>query len=362
MHIGSIRDPCCFGDSLMGDQNRTEPPSKRKLRKAREKGEVAFSRELAGASALVGAWLALIVSGNSFARELSDFARRCFSGGEVFEWVGALSILLRFAGIVGGSAAAAGLIASVAQVGFGFRLRLDPSRLNLVKGIARLFRKERLVDLGLLVGRVAVLGIVGIWQAVPMLADVLERSDCGLVDLAAAGGVILVRTAGCLAAVALGLGVLDWVVQRRRHMGRLRMTREELLREHKEQEGDPHLRAERRRRHRVLLSGLGSLRRASVVVVNPTRIAVALCYRAVEDDAPWVVASGFEELARRIRDEAARQGIPVVEHVPLAKALVILEPGDEIPATLYLAAAEVIRAVQENEPIGDRSPTKNRLL
>ena len=120
------------------------------------------------------------------------------------------------------------------------------------------------------------------------------------------------------------------------------MTRDEVRREQREDEGDPGHRAERRRLHRALL-GAGPVSRATVVVVNPTHVAVALRHDPAGEDAPRVVAKGTGLAAARIRSAARRAAVPIVRDVPLARALFRLgEVGEEIPAELYDAAAAVL--------------------
>jgi type III secretion protein U len=167
-------------------------------------------------------------------------------------------------------------------------------------------------------------------------------------------GVVAGRIAGSLAwkaaLVGLGLGALDLLVTRRAWLRRLRMTKEEVKREHKESECDPQVKAARDRAYQELLAqaAVGNLRQASVVVVNPTHIACALRYAEAEgDEAPVVVASGEGELAARIVKAAHDYGVPVVRDVPLARALVELSVGDSIPEALYEAVAEILREVME---------------
>lgn len=120
------------------------------------------------------------------------------------------------------------------------------------------------------------------------------------------------------------------------------MSRDEVRREQKEDEGDPAHRAERRRRHRALLEA-GPVARATVVVVNPTHVAVALRHDRAAGGAPVVVAKGAGRAAAVIRSAARRAGVPIVRDVPLARALHRLaELGDEIPEELYEAAATVL--------------------
>ena len=123
------------------------------------------------------------------------------------------------------------------------------------------------------------------------------------------------------------------------------MSRDEVRREHREQEGDPRHRAHRRAAHRQLLNAgrARGVRAASVVVVNPVHVAVALRWAPEEGDAPYLVARGRGEDARAIRAEALTAGIPVVRDVALARGLVQYDVGEEVPEELYRAAAVVLQ-------------------
>ncbi|HEX3772260.1 MAG TPA: EscU/YscU/HrcU family type III secretion system export apparatus switch protein, partial [Polyangiaceae bacterium] len=142
------------------------------------------------------------------------------------------------------------------------------------------------------------------------------------------------------------------LVMRRSWLARLRMTKEEVRRDHRDAEGDPMMRAARRRAYQDLLTQatIASVRSATVVVVNPTHLACALRYdEKGGDDAPVVVASGEGDLAAHIARAAREWGIPVVRDVPLARALVELEAGTAIPEALYEAVAEILRDLAEEE-------------
>jgi type III secretion protein U len=153
-----------------------------------------------------------------------------------------------------------------------------------------------------------------------------------------------------LALALLVLGGADLLLARWRHHRRLRMTRDEVRREQREEEGDPLHREARRRRHRALLEA-GPVARATCVVVNPTHLAVALRHQRGADEPPRVVAKGRGAEARRIRSEARRAGVPVVRDVALARALHRLaEVGDELPEQLYAAAAAVLAHLYAASP------------
>ena len=151
------------------------------------------------------------------------------------------------------------------------------------------------------------------------------------------------------------LGVLDLFVQRRRLQKDLRMTREEVKREHKEEEGDPALKAERMRLHREVLAHrmVMDVPRATCVIVNPTHVAVALRYDREDGDddaAPIVLAKGEGDVARRIVAAARAAGIPVLRNAPVARSLLACELGSTIPERLYEAVAEVLRIVLDEDP------------
>ncbi|BDG04358.1 EscU/YscU/HrcU family type III secretion system export apparatus switch protein [Anaeromyxobacter oryzae] len=330
--------------------NRTEEPTPRRLREARRRGDVGGSRELTGAAALAGGLLALAAAGPAIASGLAARLRGALAGavsggadpGAALRDA-ALAVLALSLPACAGALAAATLAGGL-QSGWNLSLealrpRLD--RIDPARGLRRLFSGAQLAAAGLGVVKAAALGAVA-WSwartAWPSLAA-LPRLDAPVLwrILPLLGGL-----GARLAAAAALLGLADLALARRRHRRGLRMTREEVRREHRDDEGDPTHRAERRRRHRALLDA-GPVSRATVVVVNPTHVAVALRHDRAVDDAPHVVAKGTGREAARIRSAARRAGVPIVRDVALARALHRLaEVGDEIPEELYEAAAVVL--------------------
>jgi type III secretion protein U len=158
-------------------------------------------------------------------------------------------------------------------------------------------------------------------------------------------GPLAVRLAIALAVI----GVVDLALERRRVRRALKMTREEVRRELREDEGDPDRRADRSRAHRALVEA-GPIAGATVVVVNPTRVAVALRHDREGEGAPRIVAKGTGSMAARIRSAARRAGVPIVRDVPLARALHRLaDVGDELPEELYDAAAALLAHLYATE-------------
>jgi flagellar biosynthesis protein FlhB len=152
--------------------------------------------------------------------------------------------------------------------------------------------------------------------------------------------------------VGLLLGAIDYVFVRRAWLLRNRMSKDEVKREHREAEGDPEVKAARRRAHQEALAGsmIAAVKSATVLIVNPTHLATALRYHETEDDAPTVIAHGEGDLARRLVEAAHAYGVPVVRDVPVAHALRELQLGDEIPEALYEAVAEVLRELVAAPP------------
>lgn len=328
---------------------RTEEPTPLRLREARRRGEVARSAELTAAAALAGGLAGLALLGPSLPGELARAVRAAATAADGLDGAAALhsalALTLRLTLPPAACAAGAAAACGAAQAGFVWspaaaRPRL--SRLDPLRGLARLFAPSQAARTALGIAKaLALVLVVAAWWpgAARVLAALPRASAPGALDAALplVGGLAL-RLAAALAVV----GAAELALERRRLRRALRMTRDEVRRELREDEGDPAHRAERRRLHRTLLEA-GAVARATVVVVNPTRLAVALRHERGGDGAPRVVAKGSGDAAARIRSQARRAGVPVVRDVPLARALHRLaDVGDEIPEELYDAAAALL--------------------
>jgi flagellar biosynthesis protein FlhB len=231
--------------------------------------------------------------------------------------------------------------------------RFDLSRVASAAGWRRLFDAQAALKAGQGLLKVAVVALVA-WAVLRPLAGALVGLTGAAPARVLAGlGVLAGRLALRLAAAGLALGLLDYLLVARRQRRSLRMTREEIKREYKESEGDPETRGERRRLQRELSEQrmVEEVRKADFVVVNPEHIAVALRYDPNGEAAPIVVAKGERLVAERIKQIAREAGVPIFRDVSLARSLVELAEGGEIPAALYEAVAEILRVVQgEGEP------------
>ncbi len=244
-----------------------------------------------------------------------------------------------------------GLIVGLVQSGMNWTLQPlvpDWERLSPARGWERLLSWRSFVRAGLAILKAAALGALVCWVLKARAGWIAVAGHGTLGQAAANGWNLTLMLALVLAAALVLIGLADYVFQRWRLEQDLRMTRRELVEEHREQDGDPHLRA----RIRQLQREVGQRRmiqdvpRATVVVTNPTHIAVALRYERGEMEAPKVIAKGKGLFARRIAAVAREHGVPVVERKLLARALYRAVPvGGEIPLELYQAMAEILAYV-----------------
>ena len=333
---------------------KTEQPSARRLRDARRKGQIPRSRLLSSSVVMLGGLGGLTASAPMGFERLKDWTARLMlhpePAGALWE-AGWLLVLLSGPALAG--ALGASLLVSVATVG----LELNPDavlpkleRIDPVAGLKKLFSVRPLIELGKALLLAGVLGWLVWAEAVDAGPDVLRAvwwsGDASLSRTMGLLGPLGIRLAWLL--VVLGVG--DYALARRRHVKELMMTREDVKREHKESEGDPHHKSQRKAVHRQLAAGgpARGVRTASVVVVNPTHLAVALRYATRECEAPYLVAKGREADALALRREAERLGITVVRDVSLARGLIHYDVGEEIPEELYQAAAVVLRVARES--------------
>ena len=342
-------------------QERTEEATPRRREQARREGRVPKSVELTGAAAIVGA--ALLLSGGA-GQALSGFATRTLveNAGALtlgpLELPGAVAMLrgvalrlvvalLPFAGGL------AGLVVLVNLVQTGGVMSLAPvtpklSHVSPLTGLRRLTSPEAAFNLVKAILKLAVLGwvtwtvIAGAWQELSSLTETTPVAIAEVVRALATRVALLVGLA--FAALALA----DYGFQRLQFEKNLRMSRQEIVQEQRETEGNPLVKARmlalgRARARRRMLQAVPT---ADVVVVNPTHIAVALRYDLNVAAAPIVVAMGERKLAQRIRDLATKHGVPIVENRPCARALrATATVGRPIPPALYAVVAEILAFV-----------------
>ncbi|AVJ18203.1 flagellar biosynthesis protein FlhB [Serratia rhizosphaerae] len=344
------------------DLEKSEAPTPHRLEKARKEGQIPRSRELTSMLMLIVGLACLWLGGSNMARELSQM----LAGGLHFDhamvnndkqMLRQLATLLRqavwallpvLAGLV--------LVALTAPMLLGGllfsakSLKFDLKRLNPLSGLKRIFSSQVLAELlkgvlkALLVGWVTGLYLWHNWAA--MLHLVTQQP----LD-AMANALQMVVFCGLL--VVLGLVPMvafDVFYQLWSHFKKLKMTKQDIRDEFKEQEGDPHVKGRIRQQQRAAARRrmMADVPKADVIVTNPTHYAVALQYNDKKMSAPKVLAKGAGEIALRIRELAGEHRIPLLEAPPLARALYRhSEIGQHIPTTLYAAVAEVLAWVYQ---------------
>lgn len=344
------------------DLEKTEPASPRRLEKAREEGQVARSREL-NTFMLLGAGVAgLWFGGAHMYQNLSGILRsglwfdlRVGRDTNVMLAVAAdaaLQGLLTLMPLFGLLVVVA-IFAPVMLGGFLFSTKaLEPKfeRMNPIKGFARIFSSQTVVELIKTLAKATVIGGVGAMvishyrdQMIALMHSTPSEA------LATAMGLVALCCALIVSALFL-IVMIDAPWQLWTHFKKMRMSRQDVKQEHKESDGDPHVKGRIRQQQRAAARRrmMSQVPQADVIVTNPTHYAVALSYKDGQGGAPRVVAKGSGLLAARVRSVAAEHKVPVLGAPPLARALYHnVELGHEIPAELYSAVAEVLAWVYQ---------------
>lgn len=264
-------------------------------------------------------------------------------------WMGVQILIVSGTVVIGAWVLNAATAAMQAGLGFHTKpLMLNPGKLSLVQGWKRLWSLDGLVkgiQAPLKLSAVILAAALFIWLA----SDRIALSTRGtLFDSLAFGGELTSTLMLILAGIALVFGAADYAFRWYRHEQKLKMSHEELKKEHKEDQGDQQVKQRMRKfsqdaKKRKSLQDVPS---ASAVITNPTHFAVAIRYEAGNSSAPIVVAKGADHFARQIIAKAKEHGVPVMERKPVARALFALtEVGDEIPMELYRAVAEILADV-----------------
>jgi flagellar biosynthetic protein FlhB len=337
-------------------EDRTEEPTQKRLDDAIKRGDVAKSQEVSTFLALGAMTLAFMTAGGWAGRNLTLDLRHYLGNAHLvpddpFAMMEAgrraLLIGLQAVAVPIGFLVVAALAAGLLQHRFVWTTEpLAPkfNRLSPGAGIKRIFGLQALGRFGKGLLKIVIVGAVAtlaLWREHDRVEAMVTLDTLGLV---ASMTDIALRMLAIILAVYAALSIGDYVVARFSWMKRLRMSKQELKDELKEQDGNPEIKAKLRqlRAQRLRKRMMTEVPKATVVIANPTHYAVALRYEPGQQ-APICVAKGVDELALRIRSVAEEHQVPVIENPPLARALhATVEIDDEIPVEHYKAVAEVI--------------------
>lgn len=339
------------------DQEKTEEATPRRREKAREEGQVARSRELATFLLLLAGVIGFWGLGETLYGQLGTVMEQAFlfERRHAFETMPMLShawtlgertlmalmplfLLLTVVALVAPALLGGWLISAKS-------LKPQLSKLNPAKGLKRIFGVQALVELTKAIAKSLLVGSVAVAFLWHTKGDFLALMDQPIQQALASALRLAAMAAGLMVLTLLVVILIDVPYQLWHHAKQLRMSKEEIKREHKESEGDPHVKARIRQQQQAMARGrmMSEVPEADVIVTNPSHYAVALRYEEGGMQAPRVVAKGVDAVALRIRELGDAHGVPRLEAPPLARALyrhVDLEA--EIPVALYTAVAEVM--------------------
>ena len=338
---------------------QTEEPTGRKLARARQRGQVAQSREVnTWFMLMAGTGIVLLIVpslASSMAVTLRGFlALDHFLGPDGIRWsavgatLGQIAFLMLLPLLVVVVAAVAG---TVLQIGLLFateKFGFDLGRISPLSGFKRLFSIRSGVEFLKSLGKIAIVAAVAAWVAFPSVQQLAHMIREPIEFLPGELNKLILRLLFGVVSIVTVLALVDYVYQRFSFMHSMRMSKQEVKEENKQAEGDPVIRARLRsiRMNRARKRMMAAVPKASVVITNPTHYAVALQYEMGASGAPKVVAKGTDLVALKIREIAEENDVPIVENPPLARALYAgVEIDREVPPEHYKAVAEIISYV-----------------
>jgi len=341
------------------DSEKTEEPTHKRLEEALKRGQVYQSREVNSFFLLFAFTLMLSWVASGVMREARDSLAPFIEKPESMPMdFGGLSQVLSHATYSMAAVLAIPMLAFLAAAliaGFGqhpFTLSADPlkpklEKISIVKGFGRLFSMRSVTEFLKGLFKITVVGVVAflvVWPRQQQLLRLPNTEPDGLLDFLQ--DTIVSMLIG-MVIVMFFIAIADYFYQRFEYMKNLRMSKQDLKDEYKQQEGDPIVkqRLRRLRMERAQKRMMANVPGADVVITNPTHYAVALKYEAQKMTAPQVIAKGADKVAFRIREVAEKHEIPIVENPPLARALYPVDLDEEVPLEHYKAVAEIISYV-----------------
>ena len=344
-----------------GSQEKTEDATPKRIREARNKGNVPKSRDLNTVFVLIVVVATLGLGIHLFYVEMRESMIFCLkliekdpltlpdmhAAGKVLliSFAKMLTPVL-LAGMISGT------FVSYMQVGSIFAT--DPitpnfEKLNPIEGLKNMFKIVTLIELIKNMAKLSVVFFIAYKLIQEYKEDILLSMSINPIDAAALTGDILYQFFMKVCVIFLVIAAVDFGIQRWNFMKNMRMSKQEIKQEYKQDEGDPHVKGERRRMHREMAMGDAkkNVKRADAVVTNPTHVAVAILYDRNEMAAPEVLVKGQRNFAELIIQIAKEENVPIIRNIPLAWSLLQIDEGDAIPNDLFDPVAEVLCMVYE---------------
>lgn len=343
---------------MADDQEKTEEATPERRKKARDEGQFARGKDAGNTAGTIVVLLALVGFSDRLRITLLDFCWHCFHEpyflvrGDTSMLVNMTTIVLLVLTVPFAVAAALGSSAvGIAEAGFHPNLELAGAKWERLEPLGKLKQmfspQQAAVTITIQVLRVVAIAFVAYKVIVGTFTQLVQTSrselDSGVAETARALVDLCLWASGALALLV----VVDYLYNRFKFEKSIMMSQQEIKDEHKQQEGDPRVRARQRAKAREMAkrSVAQAVAQADVVVANPTHVSVAIRYRA-EEGPPIVATKGYDEVALHIRELAKKNNIPIVENIPLARTLAKrVKVGRPIPVDLYTAVAELLAFV-----------------
>lgn len=337
-------------------QEKTEDATPKRLRDARKKGQVAKSRDLNTIIILIAAFAMIVFMRGYIAENLRSVMQGNFeliSRGEITPemiFLTGQQNFMTYVKIVGPYVAVIVFVAiavgffQIGPIFSGEPMKPQVKRLNAVQNLKNMFKITTFVELLKNIAKMSLIFLLAYLVISDSLREVVLTVTATPDQSSALAGKLIASFMIKVFIVFIIIAVIDLAVQRWNYKKQMRMTKDEVKREYKQDEGDPLIKSMRRQLHQELAMGdtRQAVRSADAVITNPTELAVAVKYDEAEMVAPQIVAKGQRLFAQTIREFAEEFAIPIVHNPPLAWTLIEIDVGEEIPEELYQAVAEIL--------------------
>lgn len=339
---------------------KTEKATPKKRQDSRKKGQVAKSQDINTALVFLFLFLYFSFGAKFILEQFLDILAEGFSHNLLFDITEQnvmkvfIDLLPKIAFAVLPIMAVAligGILTNYAQIGFLFStetLKFDLKKINPITGAKRIFAMRALVELFKSVLKISCIGLVTFFILWANLKEVLLLAQKGVQDAMPTIGKLIFQMGIAASLMLLFIAILDYAYQRYDYEKNIRMSKQDIKDEHKNTEGDPQIRSKIKQKQRAMAMSrmMQDVPTADVIITNPTHYAVALKYDEQKADAPYVVASGVDFVAQKIKGVAAQHNITMIENRPLARGLYEqAEVGQVIPEEFFKAVAEILAYV-----------------
>lgn len=344
---------------IFASEEKTEEATPRKKKEAKQKGQVAKSKEVPLALTLLVITLVISALGGYVGNNLKDTIKYFLSNNFselTYDSVQGLAVttVLRIAAIflpIVVPIMIFGIVGNYIQTGFIFTsepLKPKLSKMNPISGLKRMFAVRSLIELVKQLMLVSIVGYVGYDFVKSNYVDMLRIGNLTINDIPAVFGQLVIGIFTRITMVMLAIALIDYIYQRYMYNKDLRMTKQEIKEEFKQDEGDPQIKSKIKQKQREIASRrmMAKVPDATVVITNPTHIAVAIKYEEGSMGAPKVIAKGTDFTALKIKEIAKENQVPIIENKPLARLIYSeVELEQEIPVDMYQAVAEILAVV-----------------